>query len=507
MSGKIVRKSIMNKYFQLLFSLSLLGIFFISPVLSYDFSNYKNVNGVLNVIVVPVEFADTLGSSSITTLNKQVFENVRGYFQTVSYGKISLIGEIYDSWITLPENMSFYGYWGGENDHNTGAFRLIMDVIHYVDPLIDFSSYDFILIVHSGEDEAVSQNSTDIRSWGYWENLGAKTQDDLIFNQGAVISEFSSLGMFCHEFGHVLGLPDLYNTDKNSSTIFVGKWGLMGLGNYNGDPLGSKPSHIMGWGKMFLGWINTAQIVEINANQPKNFTIFPLENAGNGIKLIKILTEFSDYFFCEFRIDKNLPETGVLITRINESLETGKGIVEVVDSNPLTSSLNDATLGVGDIYEDETNGFSVRLLDIVENNSATVEISNKFYLLVDVNLPKTVSTNEEFTVSVDVSNLRGKPLEDLPVSISCQGQKSQTMSNSTGIAEFKLKFDLLDHGIKNIMVEVEGDGYYYSNYRSIQLDVAFSFELALAISIVLVILVILLSVFLRKRNRKTPQVF
>ena len=73
MSGKIVCKSIMNNYFQFFFQFVFVSAVFFSPIFSYDFSNYKNVNGVLSVIVVPVEFADTVASTNITILNKQVF--------------------------------------------------------------------------------------------------------------------------------------------------------------------------------------------------------------------------------------------------------------------------------------------------------------------------------------------------------------------------------------------------------------------------------------------------
>ena len=110
----------MNKYFKLLLVLSLFSLIFISPVFSYDFSNYKNMSDILNVIVVPIEFVDKVASTNISTLNEQVFKNMTNYFQNVSYGKISITGEVFDSWITLPQNMSFYGDYNGENDHSTG---------------------------------------------------------------------------------------------------------------------------------------------------------------------------------------------------------------------------------------------------------------------------------------------------------------------------------------------------------------------------------------------------
>ena len=60
------------------------------------------------------------------------------------------------------------------------------------------------------------------------------------------------IGVFCHEFGHVLGLPDLYDTDYSSRG--VGYWSMMAGGSWNGG--GLYPSHFDAWSKYQLGWVN-----------------------------------------------------------------------------------------------------------------------------------------------------------------------------------------------------------------------------------------------------------
>ena len=55
--------------------------------------------------------------------------------------------------------------------------------------------------------------------------------DDYIIQpalSGSTGNKMIEIGIFCHEFGHVLGLPDLYDTDDSSPGI--GEWGLMGSG-------------------------------------------------------------------------------------------------------------------------------------------------------------------------------------------------------------------------------------------------------------------------------------
>jgi immune inhibitor A len=75
--------------------------------------------------------------------------------------------------------------------------------------------------------------------------------------------ENGGVGVFAHEFGHDLGLPDLYDTSGNSggaenSTAF---WTLMSSGSYGNsgrpeDGIGTKPIHMGAWEKLQLGWLN-----------------------------------------------------------------------------------------------------------------------------------------------------------------------------------------------------------------------------------------------------------
>jgi immune inhibitor A len=69
--------------------------------------------------------------------------------------------------------------------------------------------------------------------------------------------ENGGLGVFAHEFGHDLGLPDHYDTNGGSNG--VGFWNLMASGSYLGDgieDIGATPGHITAWDKLQLGWLN-----------------------------------------------------------------------------------------------------------------------------------------------------------------------------------------------------------------------------------------------------------
>lgn len=68
--------------------------------------------------------------------------------------------------------------------------------------------------------------------------------------------ENGGVGVFSHEFGHDLDLPDLYDTNGGDNS--TGFWTLMSSGSYGNDgknDLGSKPVHMGAWEKMQLGWL------------------------------------------------------------------------------------------------------------------------------------------------------------------------------------------------------------------------------------------------------------
>ena len=68
--------------------------------------------------------------------------------------------------------------------------------------------------------------------------------------------ENGGVGVFAHEFGHDLGLPDLYDSVGDNCTGF---WTIMSSGSYGNDgtvDIGSKPTHMGAWEKLQLGWLN-----------------------------------------------------------------------------------------------------------------------------------------------------------------------------------------------------------------------------------------------------------
>src|SRR5207248_1849783 len=141
------------------------------------------------------------------------------------------------------------------------------------------ANFDELIVMHAGNGNETTLTNGDIWSIFYSQdtviqNVGAG------FDEGDVVPETeasgitSPVGVMCHEFGHSLGLPDLYNTATGSSV--VGNWELMDSGPYDGN--GANPAHPGAWDKFHLGWA-TAQ----NVINKGNFSLSPIEAAMNGL--------------------------------------------------------------------------------------------------------------------------------------------------------------------------------------------------------------------------------
>jgi len=312
------------------------------------------------LLVILVDFADHQHNFSRTDFQNLLFTSGAGsmkdYFQEVSYGNLVLTGQL-AGWVRLNNPYSYYlgdsfGIYG-QFPHNSQG--LVRDVIGLVDDSVDFSRYDWdgdglvdgLLLVHAGPGAEETGRTGDI--WSHKWQLSdpvfgspgpVQTGDGVGIDVYSIQPErFSdgkliTIGVFVHEFGHIIGLPDLYDTDYSSSGL--GMFCLMAAGGWarrsNEEPYGSCPVHPCAWCKYLLGWvqpdsvepglvdsIGTARIVAA-ATAPVCFRL--LKNPG-GADWTAQGTGEGEYFLIENRqrygFDQGLPGTGLLILHIDES--------------------------------------------------------------------------------------------------------------------------------------------------------------------------------------------
>ncbi len=116
---------------------------------------------------------------------------------------------------------------------------------------------DHVVLVHAGEDKSGGGGAEGIYSiWAHSSAVagGAPVPGtDLKLSNYIVQPEDSGVGVFAHEYGHDLGLPDLYDT-SGAADSDVDFWDLMASGSHSGPIFQSMPTHMGLWDKWVLGW-------------------------------------------------------------------------------------------------------------------------------------------------------------------------------------------------------------------------------------------------------------
>ena len=218
-------------------------------------------------------------------------KSMANYYLEQSGGVYSVQGKVF-AWVQVPHSEWYYGADGsGIDDLNGPVWRVVQDAVAAIGNRVPWADYDkedpydldgdgnvnepdgyvdHIQFVHAGADQSAgggAQGSDAIWAHSWWVNMqygvgpgygGVQTSDPHVWvGPYTIQSEDGTIGVFCHEFGHDLGLPDQYDTiySGEASTSF---WTIMSGGSWLGCPgeaLGTCPASMSAWEKWALGWL------------------------------------------------------------------------------------------------------------------------------------------------------------------------------------------------------------------------------------------------------------
>jgi len=353
-------KSVLNK--------AILG----SEISSADETAQKPVPsvGTGQLPVILINFTDTTTTSHTAT----DFENLlfgdgnrlTEYYKEVSYGKFSIEGKVAinseigsNGWYTANNTHDFYGQPplpGMKGDKQALKEQLVKEAVMKADADgFNFKPYDTdqdclvdtVLIIHQGLNEAKTNDPNDIFSQAKWDGPTYFTKDAeeecttptdptithvgikryLLISENLDTNNINTIGIFAHEYGHALGLPDLYDADYSSQGI--GNWGLMGFGFWNKVNLdGDLPAHMSAWSKYLLGWIEPT-LVDKSNSPLESEKIEAASIAADVYQFEKGKPHFfptpDEFFLVENRqpigFDAGLPGSGLAIWHISEDTE------------------------------------------------------------------------------------------------------------------------------------------------------------------------------------------
>jgi immune inhibitor A len=290
---------------------------FVTPNTNTAFTNLLNQNG----------YSTNGGTGSANNYFK---DNSMGVFSP----EFDVVGPF-----TLPGTMASYGKNDASgNDINPQQMVIDACTLAASQGGVDFSQYDTdkngivdnVFIYYAGYNEAEGgpANSVWPHRWSLNDNntkfngvsiYGYACTSELRGNSG---SNMCGIGTFCHEFGHVLGLDDMYNTNNNYTYNTLSFWDIMDSGPYLN--LGRTPCGYSSYERFFLNWL-----IPIELKTPRNYTLdtlatsnttFLISQAGNHNLTLANDPTSPEYFLLENRQRKGwdyyLPGHGMLVTHI-----------------------------------------------------------------------------------------------------------------------------------------------------------------------------------------------
>ncbi len=217
------------------------------------------------------EFSNMLNQSGYAENN--AIGSVRDYFIASSDSTFQPIFDVYGPY-DLPNPMKYYGEALSDDVHDVNAEAMIMHACAAAfSDSVDFSQYDVdddgkidnVFVYYAGHNQAEHAPSETI--WPHRSSIssqpsyGGKRLYDYACSselKGKSGKTMCGIGTFCHEFSHVLGLSDMYDTQTDKET--TGAWDLMTSGNYNGD--GRRPPTYTAFERYSMGWLEPIVLSE-----------------------------------------------------------------------------------------------------------------------------------------------------------------------------------------------------------------------------------------------------
>ena len=307
-------------------------------------TSYNNFRGLLILIEFndrefsredyPEILNDMVNKEGYTGYGNQKYTgSVRDYFSDNSFGKFTPEFDVYG-----PYKVNYSQYYP-DGSTASGVGNIIRAALNAADADINFADYDrdgdgnvdlaFFMLAgygscYTGNDKRLwwpHRSQVNIRKDGVYIYDYASSVEFYGWEDGTFTID--GIGTICHEFSHVLGLPDFYDTDYEKSggqSNDPGEWSLMANGtdaNYGRTPVGYSL-----YERWFTGFID--DIPEID--DEGSYQLEPLYKDGQGYRINSSVN--NEFFLFEnrqtsgFKWDASLPASGMLVHRVDKTNKT-----------------------------------------------------------------------------------------------------------------------------------------------------------------------------------------
>lgn len=237
-----------------------------------------------------------------------VYGSLHDYFLENSVGHLRVDGRAFD-WLEMGKKRGDYSQ-AASTTAKTAFLTEALDLLLKRDGADALKDFDGIAFIYAG-DRYPNVNRGSL----FWPHRGSVTHKGkrwpyFICAEGG--RRMGNISVYCHEFGHMLGIPDLYARPENPGSEGLGNWCAMS----NQTPYG-RPQHFGAWCKEQLGWLAPAVL---DPTVKQKLVLAPVNGSTNECFKILIRPDGSEYLLVENRrktgFDGSLPDEGLLIWRI-----------------------------------------------------------------------------------------------------------------------------------------------------------------------------------------------
>ncbi len=350
--------------------------------------------GDKRVLMVAVRFPDVEPSKNIEEVRRRVVVGLDNYVREQSYGLASITAD-FRGWVPLPEPLHRYAVspYNFKVDRNR-VRKLVEDTLSAIEQQVDFARYDHILVIPGvrtmpGEGYGMlcycanpgMLSGVSRRYVPRYETLRLKSGRE--FRGGVFVgAENAHLGMFAHDYFHALGgihdgkrlAPCLYDYRRQSdesaglptfehNAVYMGPWDVM---SQHFVRPGEPSPGLSSFTKIRLGWIGTRQARLVQPGQTALVFLSPLARKGETL-VVKIPLADGRHYLVENRqpvgSDRVLPDSGLLVLKVNPDADEGFGTVELVNADPAAPHFARAAFRLDERtrnrYVDAPNGVAI----------------------------------------------------------------------------------------------------------------------------------------------------
>ena len=446
-------------------------------------TNYSNFRGLIVLIQYndkefsredfPTIINDMVNQQNYTGFdNNQRTGSVRDYFTDNSGGKFQPQFDIVG-----PYTVDYSQY--DANAKEGKSRQILIDALNQADADVNFKDYDgdgdgmvdLIFFIVAGNGANYGGNDENLwwphRSMIFDDEKYNAGKNPYIFKDGVLLWDYASstelrgytaspqtvfidgIGTICHEFSHVLGLPDFYDSDyeENGQSVTPGDWSLMDSGCYLNN--GFTPAGYSLYERYLAGFADEPEVI----NQAGNYTLEPLFNSQKGYRLNT--PEPKEFFLLEnrqrsqFKWDAYLPSDGMLVHRVDLSNE-GIWQANKVNADPehnyyvLLRAGGESTSSASDPFPGSKKVHELTNASTPYNLKTWTGKNNQFGVF---NIQNTLDGNITFTI--DKYHLAGLTLEE-EVSVGVDMAVQLVETPTPAYAQYTLTWNSSDKTIATV---------------------------------------------------------